>query len=325
MRNVSVRQLEVFVAAARDASFARAAERLNLSPAGVSFQIKKLEGMTGLALFERVGRRAVLTEPGQALLAHATTIMQSLRNADQALAALNGVSGGRVRIGIVSTAKYIVPHMLARFQAEHRGVAIHLRDGNRREILEALARSEIDLAVSGRPPEEADVAAEAFAGHPSVLIAGAGHPLARSHRLTLSALADVPFIAREDGSGTRQMMDRTFQAANVRVSVAMTTSSNETIKQAVMAGMGIALISRHTVGLELALGLLKELPVDGTPVWRSWFAVHRRTMPLLPIHARLRDFLLQNGQAVIDDLGRVYAGTGVPAGRVAKRRRLGVD
>ena len=308
MRNVTFRQLQIFVEASETRSFARAAERLRISPAAVSFQIRQIEDLTGFALFERIGRKVAPTDAGAALLGYARTALQALTDADQSLTALRGGAGGRVTIGAISTAKYIVPHVLARFQAAWPGVAIHLRDGNRREIAEALARGDIDLAVMGRPAESADVLAAPFATHPSVVIAAPAHPLAAANHLPPAALAGERFIVREDGSGTRALLDQMCRDAGFAPRIAMTTSSNETIKQAVMAGMGIALISRHTIGLELALGLLRTLPVDGFPLLRQWFVAHRSAMPLLPVHTRLRAFLLEQGQQVIDALERGYAG-----------------
>ena len=307
MRNVTFRQLQIFVEASQASSFARAAERLRISPAAVSFQIKQIEDLSGFSLFERIGKKVALTDAGTALLAYARTALQALADADQAMTALRGGGGGRVTIGAISTAKYLVPHMLARFQGSYPSVAIHLRDGNRREINDALARGEIELAVMGRPAESSDLVATPFADHPSVVVAAPGHPL-------LSALAEMPpaalagerFIVREDGSGTRALLDQMCRDAGFSPRLAMTTSSNETIKQAVMAGMGIALISLHTIVLELALGLLRTLPVAGFPLMRAWFVAHRRAMPLLPVHTRLRAFLLERGQEVIDSLERSY-------------------
>jgi DNA-binding transcriptional LysR family regulator len=306
MRHVTVRQLQIFVAAADTGSFARAAERLRVSPAAVSFQIKQVESMSGFELFERIGRNSVLSEAGRALLGYARTVLQALADADLSLTALRGATGGRVTIGLISTAKYIVPHILARFQAAHPAVAIHLRDGNRRQIAEALDKGDIELAVMGRPPEGADVAAEAFAEHPSVVVAAPDHRLAGKPALPRAALAGETFIVREEGSGTRQLMDQSFREAGIAVRIGMTSSSNETIKQAVMAGMGVALISQHTIGLELALGLVRILPVEGFPLMRSWYVAHRRSMPLLPAHARLRAFLLEHGQGVVEGLEHRY-------------------
>jgi DNA-binding transcriptional LysR family regulator len=306
MRHVTIRQLQVFVEAAQTLSFARVAERLHLTPAGVSFQIKQIESQSGFALFERVGKKVALTDAGNALLGYAKQVLQALHDADQAMMALRGLSGGRVTIGLVSTATYIVPHLLTRFQAAYPAIAIDLRDGNRRWIIEALVKGEIDLAIMGQPPAGADVLAEPFAPHPSVIVASPSHPLAGLANLPASTLAGEPFVAREEGSGTRSLMERFFQAHGFPPRIVMTSSSNEMIKQAVMAGMGVALISQHTIGLELGLGMMTTLSVEGFPLMRSWFVAHRRNMPLLPVHARLRAFLLDGGHAIIEELDRGY-------------------
>ncbi|MGQ9370666.1 LysR family transcriptional regulator [Azospirillum sp. ST 5-10] len=301
LRHATVRQLQIFVEAARTLSFARVADRLGLTPAAISFQIRQIEGLSGFALFERVGRRVVLTDAGRELLACAEVVLESLEAADQRMAALKGLSHGHVTIGLVTTATYLAPHLLSRFQAEHPAVTVTLKDGNRRRILEALTGGEIDLAIMGRPPEDAELAAHPFAPHPSVIIAAPSNPLARQRALPLAALAGERFIVREEGSGTRALMERLFQGGDVAPAIAMTSSSNETIKQAVMAGLGVALISRHTIGLELACGLVAELAVEGLPLMRSWYVAHRRTLPLLPVQANLRDFLVEKGRAIIED------------------------
>ena len=307
MRNVTVRQLQMFVSAAEAASFARAAEILHVSPAAVSFQIKQIEDMSGFALFERIGKHATLTDAGNTLLTYARIVLQALQDLDQSLMSLRGALGGRVTLGAVSTAKYIVPHVLARFQAAHPGIAINLRFGNRQQIVDWLARGDIELAVMGQPSNATDVLASEFAVHPSVIIAAPDHRLAKAPMLAIGDLVAERLITREEGSGTRMLMERACLAAGFTPRIGMTTDSNETIKQAVMAGMGIAVISRHTIGLELALGLVRTLPVEGFPVLRAWFVAHRRSMPMMPGHAHLEEFLVRNGQAVIDELEASYA------------------
>ncbi len=307
MRHVTVRQLQIFVEAAETLSFARVAERLNLSPAGVSFQIKQIETQAGCAVFERIGKATRLTEAGTALLAYAQQVLQALADADRAMTALKG-DGGRVTLGLVTTATYFVPHVLARFQARHPAVEIRLADGNRAQIIDMLTQGRADLAVMGQPPEEVDIVAEPFADHPSVVVAAPGHRLAKRRRVVPAELAGEPFILREDGSGTRALMERFFPGLGLRPKVGMVSSSNETIKQAVMAGMGLALISRHTIGLELGQRRLVVLPVEGFPLMRSWFIGHRRTMQLLPAHRRLRDFLVARGAAIIDVLEAEHGG-----------------
>jgi len=318
MRHVTIRQLHIFVEATRLGSFALAAERLHITPAAVSFQIKQLESMTGFALFERVGKKPVLTTPGSTLLGYAEIMLRALQDANQALRALNGLGGGKVTIGLISTAKYIVPHMLARFQVAFPGTQITLRDGNRQEIFAALMSGAVDLAITGTPPAELAIAAHPFIVNPSVIVAAPTHKLAAYAVLPLTSVVGEPFIVREAGSGTRQLMEDFFRSAGLTPRISMTTSSNETIKQAVMAGMGLAILSRHTVALELRLGLLKELPVEGLPLIRNWFVVHRQGMPLLPIHQQLMRFLLDCGQPAVD---APDASNAPPRTRALRRRR----
>lgn len=306
MRHATVRQLQVFVEAAHCLSFARVSERLHLTPAAVSFQIKQLETLTKLRLFERHGKGVRLTDAGRLLLAYAETVIKALGDADEVLTSLKGLKGGRVTVGMVSTGIYVMPHVLTRFHRRHPEASIRLVDGNRREILDLLVKGDIDIAVMGRAPQGVDVEARPFAPHPTVLIAAPSHPLVGRRRIPVAELASEAFIYREDGSGTRDMLETFFNARGVTPRVAMTTSSNETMKQAVMAGMGIAGISQHTVGLELGLGMLKRLSVDGLPLMRSWYVAHRRGMPLMPLHERLRDFILGHGRHIISGLQRSH-------------------
>ncbi|MBV9656124.1 MAG: LysR family transcriptional regulator [Acetobacteraceae bacterium] len=302
MAHVTLRQLQVFEQVAEALSFARVAERLHLTPSAVSFQIRQIEEQTGLALFERIGRKVALTEAGTVLLQYARPALQSTRDLDDAMQALKGGEVGRVRLGLVSTAKYIVPHMIARFRREKPGVTVFLREGNRSFMKALLAAGDVDLAVTGQPAEDADVNAERFAPHPSVIIARPGHPLSGGPVIAPERIVEEWFILREQGSGTRGLSDRFFADCGAKPRVAMETSSNEMIKQAVMAGMGLALLSQHTIRLERSLGLLDVLPVAGFPVMRSWFVVKRRTSPLLPGQASLRKFLVEHGQSIITEL-----------------------
>jgi DNA-binding transcriptional LysR family regulator len=302
MAHFTIRQLQVFVDAADTLSFARVAERLRLTPSAVSFQVRQIEQQVGFALFERIGRRVSLTEAGRTLVDYARPVLRSMHDAEQAVLALSGVTSGQVRLGLVSTAKYIVPHMIARFRTLHPGVKVLLQEGNRSQILTALIGGSIDLAIMGQPPPDAEVIAERFAPHPSVILASPNHRLAGKADLPPAALAGEFFVVREDGSGTRGLLDRFFHEFGIAPSVAMETTSNETIKQAVMAGMGVALLSQHTVALERSLGLVAVLDVQGFPVMRSWFVVQRRSLPLLPVQARLRGYVIEEGRRVIEEI-----------------------
>ncbi len=299
MKNATFRQLQIFAAAAGRLSFARVAEDLHLTPAAVSFQIRQLELTTGFPLFERIGKRVRLTEAGGLLLGHAELALKAMHDAGEAFASMKNPEAGEVTLGLTSTAKYIAPHIVARFRELYPKAHVRLIDGNRREIVALLEHGGVDLAIMGRPPEAVQAEALAFADHPYVIVAPPNHPLVGRTGLELTDLAGEDFILREDGSGSRLLIEGLFEAAGLQHTIVMTTNSNETIKQAVMAGIGLAGLSRHTAGLELGLGLLRPLDVHGSPWMRTWFIAHRRSMPLLPLQARLKAFILAEGRGVV--------------------------
>jgi DNA-binding transcriptional LysR family regulator len=296
MRNVSIRQLRVFVAAARHSSFARAAEELHITPPAVSMQISDLEKTVGLPLFDRIGRTAELTMTGEHLLVYARRILSALREAEDAIARFRGLRGGELTIGMVSTAKYFVPRLLARFRTEHPLVELRLTVGNREALSEALIRNEVDLAIMGRPPPVIATRAEPFAAHPYVIVSAPSHALAALEQVPVAALAAQPFIVREPSSGTRASMIQFFREHGIEPPAAMEMPSNETIKQAVMADMGLAFLSLHTLGLELQFGLLRTLAVEGLPFMRRWFVVHPQSRTLSPAAESLRYFILEHGE-----------------------------
>lgn len=301
IRHATLRQLKVFEAVARHLSFSRAAEELHLTQPAVSMQVKALETQAGLPLFEQIGKRIHLTEAGEALQRHGRTIGDELRAAEEALDGLRGLQHGRLAISVVSTATYVAPPLLARFIAAHPGVALRLAVDNRAEVLRQLAENEVDLAIIGRPPENLEIAAEAFAQHPHVVIAPPHHPLAGRRRIRLERLATETFIVREPGSGTRGLLERLFASHGLPLNVSMEMASNESIKQAVLAGMGVSLLSLHTVGLELETGRLVTLDVVGLPVVRQWHIAHLARKRLSPVALACKRFLLKEAAAFLAD------------------------
>jgi DNA-binding transcriptional LysR family regulator len=299
VRKVSIRQLRVFVAAARHSSFARAAEELHITPPAVSMQISDLEKSVGLPLFDRIGRSAELTMTGEHLLVYARRILSTLREAEDTIARFRGLRGGELTIGMVSTAKYFMPRLLARFRAEHPLVELRMTVGNRESLSEALIRNEVDLAIMGRPPKEIATDAEPFAAHPYVIVAAPIHPLAAQSRVPVTALASLPFIVREPSSGTRASMIQFFREHGIEPTVAMEMPSNETIKQAVIADMGLAFLSLHTLGLELQFGLLRILQVEDLPLMRRWFVIHPQAKTLSPAAESFRYFILEQGEKLL--------------------------
>jgi len=299
MLNVTLRQLQVFVEVARHLSFARAAEALHLSPPAVSMQVRELEQQVGLPLFDRSGRRVALTITGEYLLVHAKKVMATLKDAEDMVARFRGLQAGRLTIGMVSTAEYYLPRLLARFRAEHPAVEVRLAVGNREQLAAMMQGSEVDLAVMGRPPKELATRAEPFAVHPHVLVTPPGHPLCAAGHAPARALGGYDLIVREPGSGTRAAMEQYFREHHVHPRVAMEMSSNETIKQAVIAGIGISFLSLHTIGLELSAGLIAVPDVEGTPVIRRWYLVNLQGRVMSPAAEAFRYFVLEEGEAFL--------------------------
>jgi DNA-binding transcriptional LysR family regulator len=279
---------------------ARAAESLHLTPPAVSMQIKEVEAQVGLQLFDRQGRTVVLSTAGEYFLVHAKRLLATLKEADDAMARLKRVERGMLTIGMVSTAKYFVPHLLARFHADHPGIDVRLKVvGNREQLVALMHTGEADLTIMGRPPRELATRSESFAQHPLVFVAPPGHPLLRVPQAPVAALAPYAFIAREHGSGTRNAMEGFFAEHRFSPRITMEMSSNETIKQAVIAGLGLSFLSLHTVGLELRSGLLQVLDIAGTPVMRMWNVVHLGSKVLSPAAEAFRYFVIEEGAAFL--------------------------
>ena len=293
MRNATIRQLQIFSVAATHLSFARAAEKLYLTHAAISLQIKQLEEVFGTQLFDRIGKRVFLTEAGEILLDHARQILQSLKEAEESLMALKGLKGGRVAVAVTSTAEYFAPGLLAEFRKVQPDVNVRLLVDNREEVSRLLIANAVDLAIMGRPPADMEAEAVRFAPHPLVLVAGADHPLTQRSRLSVEDLAGETMIVREAGSGTRSAMEEFFLEHAIKPHIGMEMGSNEAIKQAVVAGLGISFISQHTLGLELSAGRLVVLKVKGTPVVRHWFLVRHRSKRLTPALGAFWDFVLK--------------------------------
>jgi len=300
MKNATLRQLRVFSSVARHLSFARASEELGLTPPAVSMQIKELESEVGLPLFDRSSRKVSLTMVGEYVLAYTQRVLASMRDAEDMVARFRGLRTGMLDVAMVSTAKYFLPRLLARFRDEHPGVEIRLHVGNNREEVVGLMREgTVELAIMGRPPRNWPSRAEPFAMHPHVLVTSIEHPFARAEKVPVSALLGEEFIVREPGSGTRAALDEFMDAHQMTPRVVMQMSSNEAIKQAVMAGMGVALLSLHTIGLELDYRLIAAPETEGLPVMRRWHVVNTQAKTLSPAAEAFRYFILENGEAYL--------------------------
>ena len=274
--HITLRQLQVFEAAARLGGYTRAAETLHLSQPAVSMQIRQLEEQAGMPLFDQIGKKVHLTDAGRTLYKHAQSILAQVHEAQLEFEEMRGVRRGQLNITIASTANYFAPRLLAAFCQRHPEVKVSLDVSNREHILELLNETDKDLAIMGRPPEASDLVAHPFMENPLVVIAAPDHPLAQARDIPLARLNEETFISREIGSGTRMAAERFFDEAGTRLTTAMEMSSNEAIKQAVQAGLGLGVVSVHTLEMELALGRLVILDVQGFPILRHWYAVHRQ-------------------------------------------------
>ncbi len=291
--NITLRQLKVFESVARHLSFTRAAEELYLTQPAVSMQIKQLEQHVGLPLFEQIGKRIFLTEAGEEVRRYAQRIATELRELGDGIEALRGLNRGRLRLTVASTANYFATHLLAAFIRRQPGITFQLEVTNREGVLRRIQDNEIDLAIMGQPPGGLDVAAETFMPNPLVVIAAPDHPLIDEPAVPAERLQDELFVLREKGSGTRNALERFLEERGLKLRGGLEMSSNEAIKQSVQAGLGLGMVSIHTVALELELGRLRLLNVDGFPLERNWYLVHRTGKRLSPAAETFRQFILE--------------------------------
>ncbi len=313
MRNVTRRQLRAFAAVVTAQGFSGAAKALHVTQPAVSLQVKELEAACGLPLLDRSGRRIRPTEAGREILRVSQAFEREMRSAEERLSALKGLRGGRLTVAVISTAQYFGPRLLAAFRERHPEVELRLHVFNREAVIRHLEEDDVDLAIMGRPPQEIETLSEPFAPNPHVMVAYPGHPLAGRRRIDLRQLLDDTIIAREPGSGTRGLADGLFARHHLQFRPTLVISSNEAIKQAVIAGMGVAFLSLHTVGVEVAQGTLKVLDVPDLPVVRRWYVVHRRDRRLAPAAQAFRDFMVR-------DAGAVVAGLMAPAIKAGRLR-----
>jgi DNA-binding transcriptional LysR family regulator len=294
-KQLTIRQLRALAAVQAAGSITAAAHQLHLTQPAVTLQLRNLQALAGLPLIQRTGDGIRLTDAGREVRLLSDRIEAALLDCEQSLDMIAGRSSGRVSIGAVSTAKYFVPFAIAAFSKRFPKIDVTLQIGNREDIRDALRGYDLDIAVMGQPPADIEVEMRLLGKHPHIIVAAAGHPLARKRKLAAGDLADETFITREPGSGTRMLMEQFFQRTGLKARIGMEMDSNETIKQAVIAGLGIAFISRHTVSNELQSRRLIALKVVGLPVMREWHAIRRADKILLPPARAMLDFLGEEG------------------------------
>lgn len=291
--NITLRQLKVFERVARRLSFTRAAEELFLTQPAVSMQIKQFEEAVGLPLFERLGKKIYLTRAGDELYQLSRNIARQLDEAEQLIEELKGTESGRLNVSVASTVHYFAIRLLAEFCRRHPKVRVSLKVTNRKGLLQNLEDNVADLLLMGQPPESQELVAETFLKNPLVIIAPAGHPLADRQNIALAELANENFIMREMGSGTRNSVERFLAERGVHLTVSMEMNTNEAIKQGVEEGLGLGIVSIHTLERELESGRLVVLDVESLPIMRQWFIVYRAGKRLSASAKGFADFVRQ--------------------------------
>ena len=300
MRNYSLKQIQTFIEVTRQGSVSKAAEKLCVTQPAVSMHIRQLEEAFGVALVEAQGRGIRLTDAGRTFAGRANVVMAELHELESLMAEYAGAQKGRIALAVVSTAKYFVPMLLMRFSRLYPDIEVRLHIENRESVLGMLERSEADLVIMGRAPRNMTTQAAAFATNPMAIVAAPSHALAGRKNLPFSVLADYAFVMRESGSGTRAAMERLFALHEVPLKVAMEMPSNETIKQAVMAGMGLSFLSLRTLRQELAGGYLVQLDINGMPIVGQWFVTHMASKTLSPAARAFEAFLVEQGGTLMD-------------------------
>ena len=297
--NLTLRQLKIFESVARHLSFTRAAQELHLTQPAVSMQVKQLEESVGLPLFEQVGKKVFLTDAGKEMQRYCRGILATLDEAGQVFDEMRGLDRGHLRIAVASTANYFVPQLLATFCRRHPGVKVSLDVTNRERLLEALSDNSADLVIMGRPPDTMELVAEEIMDNPLVVIAPPSHPLAGQADIPLQRLQEETFLIREQGSGTRSATERFFVEHGLSLSATMEMSSSESIKQGVEAGLGLGLLSLHTLEMELALKRLVILDVRELPILRKWYIMYRAGKRLSASAKSFRDFVLEESGEIL--------------------------
>lgn len=281
-------------------SFSRAAEELHISAPAISLQIKEMEEDIGVGLFTREKRKVELTPAGEYFLLYARRLSSTLNEANTMMERFRGTQSRRLKIGVVSTAKYFLPQMLLEFKKDYPSLQIKIEARNRQQLVELLRDNEIDVAIMGLPPKEIDTRAEPFASHPHVFIASPNNPLANKINIPAEALIQHEMISREPGSGTRLIMEKYFAEHHIVPIVSMEMSSNETIKRAVMADLGISFVSLHTIGSELAHKQLTILDIQNTPIIRTWHVVALNKHNASQAAEAFRYFMLEKGGEILN-------------------------
>ena len=307
-RHTTLRQLQVFEAVARLGSFTRAAEELHLAQPTVSMQLKKLADTVGMPLFDQTGIRIHLTDTGREVYAACQEVFRAMADLEIKVADLKGVKRGRLRLAVITSAKYLAPHLLGQFGRLHPGIDFSLKVSNRERLLERIDNHEDDLYILGQPPTGLDVEAYPLVPNPLVVMASRDHPLVGVPNIPLKRVMEESFVLREPGSGTRDAVFRLLEEHGLPApAVRMDLSSNESIKQAIVAGLGITVLSLHSLALEGTNGPIAVLDVRGFPIQRHWYLAHPKGRKPSVVAQTFLDFVRQQGPQIAEGLDRKLA------------------
>jgi DNA-binding transcriptional LysR family regulator len=298
--HATLHQLKVFEATARHGSFTRAAEELFLTQPTVSIQVKQLTKAVGLPLFEQIGKRLYLTQAGKKLLETCQEIFEGLDQFEMAVADLKGMKQGQLRLAVITTAKYFVPRLLGPFCERFPGIDISLKVTNHQHIQERIADNKDDLYILSQPPSQVDLTVHPFLANPLVVIAPKNHPLAQEKNIPIQKLNNENFIMREPGSGTREAVQKLLEAHDVEVRVRLELGSNEAIKQAIAAGLGISVLSQHTIISEGVTGEFAILDVEHFPIERQWYVAHLAGKQLSVVADSFLQYLMDESPAMAE-------------------------
>lgn len=299
LKHGTLPQLSVFEAVARLGSFTKAAEELYMAQPTVSVQMKKLADTVGLPLIEQVGKRIQLTDAGRVLHAGCLEIFGTLSGVERSLSDLRGLEAGELQLAVSTTGEYFAPRVLAEFVKRHPGVDVKLQIHNRSSLLERMSRNLDDLYLFAGLPEGRDIVSHTLLPNPVVPFAHADHPLAREKNIPFERFAAEPFLIREAGSGARSMAREIFETHGLEPRVRMELSNNEAIKQAIIAGLGVSIMSRYTLGLDVPHEQLAVLDVEGFPIDRPWVIVHPAGKQLSLLAQAFLDFMLQESRQLV--------------------------
>ncbi|MDX2255574.1 MAG: LysR substrate-binding domain-containing protein [Pseudanabaenaceae cyanobacterium bins.39] len=299
--HITLHQLQVFEVAARHGSYTRAAEELFLTQPTVSMQIKHLTKAVGMPLFEQVGKRLFLTQAGQELFATCQEIFDRISQFEMSVADMKGLKQGYLKVAVVTTAKYVIPRLLGPFCQRYPGVEISLKVTNHSGILDRLSENKDDLYILSKVPDEPDVKSYPFLSNPLVVLAHHDHPLAKEKHIPIQRLAEEPFITRESGSGTRGYVQSLFDSHKITPNIKMELASNEAIKQAIAGGLGISVLSQHTISLEGASGQLAVLDVDNFPIPCHWYVIHLAGKQLSVVAQTFLEYLQTEGKKIAEE------------------------